>query len=194
MPNYIVLDFAQAPPAQGGLASDHIPPATYALVVDKAEAQTARTGRQMVVVTLKVAEGEYAGKRLVERFVVPGQPEDSHFGLQRFHAFLVGVGFSEQKGKAKVNLDGLRGKKLLADVDDEEVPATGSYPARVASRPFSFYPLQPKAEQPTPAQAPTPIRKVEQPPLPEPDVEAMEPVEALEEQATAALDELMEEL
>lgn len=137
----IELDFEGAPPQQGGGAiSDHIPAGRYLLKVHDAFAGRSRgSDKPMVTVEFRVADGEYEGKKMIERYVVPETPEDSKVGLQRFHALLICLGFKQQKGKKPINLEKVMGRTTTADVDDEEMEASGGYKARVISRPFRFY-------------------------------------------------------
>ena len=132
------LDFGGAPPAQGSLA-DRIPPGTYALRLEKMERVIAKSGALMARVGLRVNEGELAGKRLSEQFVFPASPDGSQFGLQRFHAFLIALGMKEQQKAVRIDGSVFVGKVCVAEVDDEEMPATDNYPARIRSRPLAFY-------------------------------------------------------
>lgn len=135
------LDFGGAPPAQGGLRGDHILAGVYRLVVDKGEKLTSKKdGKPMARISWKVDGGEFAGKRLLEYFVFPRPgTEDSIFGLQRFHAALIALGFKQQTKKITLPLSKLVGKTCVAEVEDEEQAATEQYPARVTSRPMAYY-------------------------------------------------------
>lgn len=138
----IQLDFKNAPPSQGGGGiSDHIPPGRYKLEVAGIDKTTTKTDKPMIVVEFAVAEGEqYAYRRMIERYVIARpKTDDTKIGLQRFHALLVCLGFKEQAGKKSINLANLIGKVCYADVDDEELPETEDYDARLISRPFRFF-------------------------------------------------------
>src|SRR3990172_1109690 len=93
----------------------------------------------MARVALRVNDGDMAGKRLGELFVFPVKEDDSRFGLQRFHAFLIALGMKEQSKAVRIDGKQFTGRTCIAEVDDEEMPATDSYPARVRSRPLAFY-------------------------------------------------------
>jgi len=155
----IELDFSDAPPAQGGMGSDHVPPGTYKLTISSAEKALSSTKKSMVTMWFRVASGEFAGRKVVERFVIPANADDSRFGLQRFHALLVALGLPEQKGRAKVSLAALVNKNVLADIDDEVQAATGRFPERVVSRILAFNRLS-KAQQPA-QQGPQTLSKIE---------------------------------
>lgn len=217
MGNIVELDFTNAPPAQGGPLADRIPPGFYALRIEKAEKTQASTGRSMIVTTLRVATGEMVNKRLVERFVLPTGADDSRFGLQRFHQLLVSLGFKEQSARVKLDLTKLQGRNCVAEVDDEEVPASGQWPARIQSRPMAYYAtnsaeatalaevreqVQAGAEPAKPAPAPAPPAPAEAagPAEAAPEVaEPMEPVPAepaeaapAAEAVSSSLDDLFE--
>jgi hypothetical protein len=162
--NTIEFDFTGAPPAQGKAGGDRIAPGTYLLEVATLDSAPAKSGRPMVTATLVVKnDGSYVGKKLVERFAFPKpDSDDSTFGLQRWHAFLVACGMKERKGKLSLDLDTLIGKGLVAEVDDEYQEASGNFAARTVSRPLAFYSKKsPEADNvgqttAVPAAAPTP--------------------------------------
>lgn len=138
----VELDFSGAPPAQGGGESDHIPEDLYDIRVDDIENGKSKNDKPMITVRFKVADGPFANKRLVERFTIPRPgTDDSLFGLQRFHALLIALGFSEQSKRVKVDLKKLVNRVCTAEVGDETQAATEQYPERTRSRPFAFHPL-----------------------------------------------------
>lgn len=138
------LDFGDAPPAQGA-SYDRIPPGTYGIRLEKMERVTSQSKKPMARVGLRVDEGPFAGKRLGEQFVFPASADDSKFGLQRFHAFLVALGMKEQTKAVRIEGNKFLGRTCIAEVDDEEIPAVydedgeQKYPARVRSRTLAFY-------------------------------------------------------
>jgi hypothetical protein len=141
----MVLDFDEAPPVQGGGGeADYIPPDNYTLRVETAEKSESKNGKPMATVRFRVAEGEYTGKRLVERFVFPrAGTDDNNMGLRRFHGLLMALGFAEQRKRGvKIDLEKLSGRECTAQVDDEYQEATEQYPARTRSRPIGFYPVE----------------------------------------------------
>lgn len=199
MPNVIELDFSKAPPATGAAISDHFTPGRYELVVASAEKTTAQTGRSGIITQLRVAEGPLQGKRLVERFYFPRNAEESQFGLQRFHSFLISLGFKEQSGKAKLDLDKLAGKRCIADIDDVVTPANDQYAERTISQALAFIPAnstQPTAEkaEAKPAKAEKPVaEEAEQAELAEATEATAEEALALDpDKVSAQLDELFE--
>jgi len=117
------FDFQDAPPVSGSGRPDHIPPGTYLIRLEKGEKVVARSGRDMARCALRVDQGNYAGKRLSEQFVFPRNADDSRFGLQRFHGFLVALGMKQQTKRVTIELTKFIGKTCIAEVDDEEVPA-----------------------------------------------------------------------
>lgn len=140
--NTMTFDFTGAPPVTGMPGGDRIAPGTYLLGVKNLNKAPAKSGRPMVTATFAVAnDGPALGKKVMERFVFPraDHPEDSDFALRRWHGFLVACGMKERKGKLTLNLDTLLEKELVAEVDDETVPASGEYPERTQSRPMAFY-------------------------------------------------------
>lgn len=162
MANKITLDFTDAPPVQGGGRTDYIPPAQYMLQIDKAEKVKTKDGsKDMIVVSLSVAGGDYKGKRLIDRFTLPrAGSEDSKLGLQRFHSILLAVSGKDLTGKkTELNLDSLVGKKMLSEIADDEQPASedGKYKARTTSKPVAYYkPEAPGTAKPLPAAEPDP--------------------------------------
>ncbi|KKN05307.1 hypothetical protein LCGC14_1088650 [marine sediment metagenome] len=141
MANTMEFDFTGAPPAQGKAGGDRIAPGTYLMEVGTLDSTPAKSGRAMVTATLVVKnDGPAVGKKLVERFAFPKPgSDDSTFGLQRFHAFLVACGMKERKGTLSLDLDKLVGKELVAEVDDEFQEASGNFAARTVSRPLAFH-------------------------------------------------------
>lgn len=117
------FDFGDAPPVAGSSRPDHVPPGTYLLRLEKGEKINSKGGRPGARANLRVDNGEYAGKRLVEQFWFPTNQGDSLFGLQRFHGFLVALGMKEQTKRATIDLAKFVGRTCVAEIDDEEVPA-----------------------------------------------------------------------
>lgn len=172
MPRIVTFDFTDAPPAQGGGLTDHIPPGKYRLRVTNIEDGTAKSGKRMLTVSFEVASGDFIGKRLVERFVLAtDKPGEVPFGLKRLHAFLLSLGLPVQQKSTKLDLDKLVGQTCDADVVDDKIEASEQYPERIVSRINTFHipeaatkPAAPKAQEPAPAPAaPTP------PPAPAPE-------------------------
>lgn len=136
MPKVMNLDFRKAPPAQGG-GTDKIPPGRYFLTVSGVSepGNQSQTGKPMPVVNFKVARGELTGRRLRDQFVFPKSAEDSLFGMQRFHAFLLCLGLAVPSDRPfKLDLEKIVGKTCWAEVADGELPARGSNPARTVSQ------------------------------------------------------------
>lgn len=171
MPREIVVDFTDAPPAQGGAGSDYIPQGKYLWEIKSAEKTSAKSsGAEMIVVELAVVQGvdgtAYAGKKNIDRFTFPRNAEASKFGLQRFHALMVAVGYPPQSGKVKIDLDKLVGRRVIGDVEDEHQAAQGEYGARTVSRIRSYSSAKtPAAAKPAAETAPA----TEPEPEPEPE-------------------------
>ena len=124
----LVLDFSGAPPSSGP-QSDHIPPGSYVLKIEKAELTKTKKDKPMIVADLTVSRGPFTGKRLRDYFTIPESAEDSLVGLQRLNSVLVAVRGKEGKGRNKADavITGITGKELLADVDDKELAAQAGY-------------------------------------------------------------------
>lgn len=173
MSNVIELDFRGAPPAQGGGGTDVVPAGRYPLRVDRVEQSKTNAGRSMIVVHFKVAVGEYAGSRLRDRFVLPSSPDDSKFGLQRLHAFIVAFGSEIGERKVKLDLDQFVGKVVLADVQDNSIPATDRYPERKTSEPIAYHNASTASQSGT---RPVPSQAAQTRPTARPTEEAAPPV------------------
>lgn len=134
------IDFEGAPPAQGRQFS-HIPPGTYLMLV-KAELTDTSTGKRAVSATFTVQKGAERGRKVGDLFVIPrkGQ-DDSPFGIQRLNALGVACGLKPQAKKVKASaiVKAITGKKIVAEVDDNEMPATDSRPAMMTSRPTVYH-------------------------------------------------------
>jgi hypothetical protein len=60
----------------GDTGFEPLPEADYDMIVEKAEAKRAGTGKDMFVCTFKIENGAYANRRVWHNFVVsPGEPE-----------------------------------------------------------------------------------------------------------------------
>lgn len=188
MPNIIEVDFREAPPTQGGAQTDHIPPGRYALKVERAESGVSTTKKPMLTFHFKVAQGEYAGKRVRGNFVLPADESDSKLGLQRFHAFVLAFGAKVGERKFKLDIDQFVGKVIAADVADNTIEANGRYPTRIVSTPEAYYPVGELNKNGSVATVPVvtppsqiaPIVEVEQAAIttPAPPVSAAETIEA----------------
>lgn len=164
MPRFVQLDFTDAPPAQGSGGITHIPPGKYPFKVTGAELRKSRAGNDMIVTTYEVTGQEHPGAVLRDNFVF-AQPGGSKYGMQRFHAFLLALGAKVQPSM-KLDLDSLVGHGAVVQVVDEEIPASGEYEAKMASKPFAYFTARgdnpassaTSANGSAPAQAPTPIQ------------------------------------
>jgi hypothetical protein len=134
------FDFTNAPPVKGRASSDRVPPGTYELEAETFDRTPAKSGRPMITATCRITtEGPGLGRKLVERFTFPLSSEDSSYGLQRWHAFLVALGMKERKGRAKLDLDKFVARGCVAEIDDEYQEANGQFPARTESRMMMWY-------------------------------------------------------
>ncbi len=134
------IDFEGAPPAQGRQFS-HIEPGTYVMVV-KAELTDTSTGKRAVSATFTVQKGKERGRKVGDLFVIPRKgSDDSPFGIQRLNALGVACGLKPQSKKIKASaiVSAITGKKIVAEVDDNEMPATDTRPAMMTSRPTTYH-------------------------------------------------------
>jgi hypothetical protein len=151
MAHPVTIDFTGAPPVEAGAGrADYVPPGTYLAKVERYEDGNARSGKQMFTFTFSIVAGEYAGKRLVERFTMPRDPNDSLFPKQRLHAMLVALGFKPLTGRVSIDFDQLIGKKLLLEVADDVRPASedGRFKERTVSTVVAFLRPQKQAALP----------------------------------------------
>lgn len=194
MADEVIVDLRGAPPAQGGATSDYIPRACYPFRVSKAEVVQTKTGKTMVTVMIRVVTGDYVGRQIKDQFVFPKSPDESKFGVQRFHAFMLACGLPvKPETRFKLPLATLVNKGLYADVDDDEIPASddGKYPAKKISKPTAYYSVaEIKAQANGAAAAPeavtTPAPTPAPAPTPEPEPEPEEALADLEPVAAAA--------
>lgn len=165
MSRVVSFDFTDAPPAQsGGGTSDHVPPGDYLLRVDKIDDGTSKNGKRMITATFRINDGDYIGKKLIERFVLESENGKTPFGLQRLHAFLLSLNLPVQQKAVKVDLDKLEGLTFSGEVQDDVLAASGDYAARTISKISQFkFSDAPKAavkaapaKQAAPATAPAP--------------------------------------
>ena len=198
MSNVIEVDFEGAPPAQGGRAV-HIPRGQYAFrIIGMGQSKTRGTpSKQMITAQLAVNDGEQKGAHLEDRFVFPATAEDTKYGIQRFNAFLQALG-ANVKGKMKIDLDALPGKLVLADVDDNVIPATDQYPEKTVSAPVAYYNIKTlQADNAAPAKAAAPAAPPQ--PAPEtapedPTVAAAPPQQDATEEAATKVEEAIDSL
>lgn len=179
MSRVIEIDLTGAPPAQGGVTSDHIPEGRYRLRVEDITEGTSQGGKRMITAVFRTfgqPNDELNNKRLIDRFTFPSKEDDSLFPIQRLHACLLALGLPVEAKKQKIDLDKQIGKTCDADVIDEEAPARGNFPPRVYSKPNAYFPIDAPAGAKTaaPAQAATPPPPAAAPaPAPEVDVAAL---------------------
>lgn len=157
MARIAAFDFTDAPPAQGG-GDDYIPPGDYVFTVAKIEDGSSKAGKRMITVTLTVGAGDHKGSKLTDRFTF-GNPGDSKFPIQRFHAFLLALGAKISNPKIQVDLDALERRSVRGTVKDETSVYQGE--ERTQSRIVAYYSMTalatavPVAEA-APAEAPPP--------------------------------------
>lgn len=175
MARTVVLDFSDAPPAQGGGGFDHVPPGRYAVQLTRISEERAKSSnRKMIVAQWEVVQGEQTGKSLSDRFVIEG---DAKFGRQRLHACLLALMLPVQQKKIKIDLDTLGGRTCTALVIDEEIPASENYPSRMGSRIQAYFPI----ESPNGAAPKATAPKAAAPKAAAPAAPASEPEESVEE-------------
>ena len=113
------LDFGDSDPIQkmGGF-SDHIPEGPYRFRIEDVTKGETRKHDPMLTVTSMVTAGEYAGKRVQDRFPFG---KDSSLGRDRFHGFLLALSGKSFKGQ-RVNFDirTIIGREFVGEVQDNE--------------------------------------------------------------------------
>lgn len=153
MTQNITLDFSNAAPAQPGQGFARIPEGQYPLRVSKLEGTQAASGRPMVRGSLTVTSGEMSGKTIGVQFTLPKDADDSIFGLQQLHQFFVALGMKQQNKAVTLDLEQFVKRELVADVQDDVIPAKGQYSERLVSKPIAFYPKKGAAKSPNGAPA-----------------------------------------
>lgn len=161
MPRTVYVEFGpDAPPAQGGASFDLVDEGDYRLIVEKAdETQSQAESKPMIKVTFRIdaadpklglgrldsadPEKQFAGRRLGINFVLPREgTQDAKFGKQRFHAFLIALGYKDMSAKTTkvpIDLDKLIGRPCESEVRYGALPAKGNSPERKTSEPQAFY-------------------------------------------------------
>lgn len=182
----ISIDFTGAPPTNETGMSARVDPGTYRLKVADASHRQVRNDKTMITVTFKIAAGKYVGRQIKDTFVLPRPgTDDSRLGLQRFHAMLVAITGKEVSGNAKLDLATLKTKELVADLDDDVIPARDQYKETIVSKPVVYHAkgktpsaapaastngvgTQEQAAATEPAAAPAAVSEAEEPASPEP--------------------------
>lgn len=101
-----------------------IPEGEYLFRVDDAELTKARSGNQMVVVTLEVLHGEYAGETVIERLTL------SAAAMFRVVNFLKALGIPTPKKRISLDTRRFVGRRVKARVQDGE-PYRGNVKSEV---------------------------------------------------------------
>ena len=78
--------------AEAGGVGEPVPEGPYRVEITKAEAKNASTGKQMIVVTMKILEGPYAGRPLWNNFVITN---DNPNALAWFFKHMAALGFNK---------------------------------------------------------------------------------------------------
>lgn len=202
MSRVVEFDFEGAPPAQGG-GDDYIPPGDYAGRVRKVEDGTTKNGgKRMITATLEVAAGDHKGSKLTDRFAF-GNPGESKFPLQRWHAFLLACGAKINGTKVRLDLDALENRPIRFTVKDEtsiyqgeeqtkaRIVAYYTFSQTTAEQGPQTQAVTPPAPTPAPAPAPAAVAVADPPAAP---AEAPAPVSAeapaVEEVDIASVDDL----
>lgn len=132
----IILDFSDAPPAQGAVYA-HIPEGPYILKVDTINPGKTQDGHGTASVDFVVSRGPHKGKKVNDFFWFD---KEKKFGIQRFHALIVACGVKQQAGKKGLSVfNVIVGRELVSDVADNVIPASDKYAERVGSRPATYY-------------------------------------------------------
>ena len=190
MPNIVTIDFQGVTPMNGGMGSDHIPPGKYAFKVSRLVSGQARSGATMMTGTFSVASGPMAGKRIIERFVLPKDENDQKIGISRFYAFLLALGVKIRTDAAmRFDMDALTDRPFIGEVVDNEREANDKYPARTESSIDSFHPIGEATAGAAPAPAPVAAAPVA--PAPAPVAVAVAPAELDGIAVETALDSLL---
>jgi len=139
----VIVDFKGADPVSGGRRFDRIPEGTYLLRVAQAKAATTSTNKPMLVVTLKVAKGDYKGKQIGDWMVISGKM----FSIQLLHGFMVACGLPQQTGRvalAKI-AKAVTGKSCVAEVADSIMGATDDRKEMTVSAAVAYHSPKSKA-------------------------------------------------
>ena len=132
----IKVDFRKLKPATGGGRADYIKPARYAFKVVEYSDKKSAGGKQMHTYTSAVVGGTEAGKKIIDRFPMPGRG-DSTFPLEKFLAFLEACGVKATGKQVEFDPSKVVGKQFQAEVQDERQDARTengtTYPARTTS-------------------------------------------------------------
>lgn len=150
MPQY-TYDFTDAPPEQGGVGFERVPPGKYAFRLSKYDDKASGTGKPMVRIAVTIASGplgsddttSHKGKVLGTNFVLGGTK--TNFGVRRLHAFFIAMGVKTSAGPVKIDSDKLINRPGLMVVRDRTMEATDEYPERTVSDIVEFHPLTKKA-------------------------------------------------
>ncbi len=96
-----------------------IPKGKYVAVIDKAEEAVTSTSKPMWKVTFKIVEGEFAGRKIFENFVI-----DNEHGCKRFCSLIKHSGnqLSENINYLSTHFEGRRIGLIVQKNDDDGYP------------------------------------------------------------------------
>lgn len=103
------LDFSQV---QGG-DFEPIPEGDYLVEIEKVEHKHSQSGNEMLQMTFNVVEGEYAGRKVFDNYVL------TQAALWKLKSLFVALG-KDVSGIAEFEPDELIGNKFIATVSVEE--------------------------------------------------------------------------
>ena len=139
----VVIDFKGADPVSGGRRYDRIPEGTYELTMKTATITQTGTDKPAISVAWRVAKGESKGKTIGDMFVLPRKgTDDAIFGVQRLHGLLIAAGVTKKMKKASTSskvATMLAKRRVIAEVADSTIPASGNYSERIISSPQSYF-------------------------------------------------------
>ena len=145
----VVIDFKGADPVSGGRRYDRIAEGTYELQVKTATVTQTASDKPAISVAWRVAKGESKGKTIGDMFVLPRKgTDDSIFGVQRLHGLLIAAQVTKKMKKASTSAKVakmLAKRRVIAEVADSTIPASGNYSERIISAPQSYFEVGSKA-------------------------------------------------
>lgn len=131
-----------------------IAPGKYLVLVEDAEQDTSRNGNVMVVLWLRVLDGEFKDSTILDRLVM------TQNSLYRVVAFLQAIGIPTPKKRLALSTKQLIGRKLEIEVDDGE-----PYNGRVKSEVRGYMRATAPATEAAADDLPAPVEEAPNDPL-----------------------------
>ena len=90
-----------------------IPAGDYVLEIENIEEQVSKAGNNMLNITFNVAEGEYAGRKIFEFYVLTEK------ALWKMKDLLIALGI-DTEGQVDIDIDDLEGEMFIGNVEIQE--------------------------------------------------------------------------